>query len=135
MPLKTVITALLLLFPAIAFGKIHSERDYQMRWCEAAGGAVEVVLPDRTRVDCLTLTHAVEVDFAPKWAEAIGQALYYSFATGKRPGILLIMEGRDDGRFLDRLMAVTDAVGITVWVTTQEDLPAKRTVPGILKKD
>ncbi|OGP13850.1 MAG: hypothetical protein A2052_06100 [Deltaproteobacteria bacterium GWA2_54_12] len=121
--LRAVITALLLLSPAIASGSIHPEKDYQTRWCEAAGGETEFVLPDRARVDCLTLTHAVEVDFAPKWAEAIGQALYYSIATGKSPGILLIIEDRDDGRFLKRLLAVTDMAGITVWVTTQDDLP------------
>lgn len=125
MSLKAVIAALPLFFPALAAGSLHPERDYQALWCEAAGGEVEFVLPDRARVDCLTLTHAVEVDFAPKWAEAVGQALYYSLATGKSPGILLIMEGRDDGRFLNRLMAVTDTVGITVWVTTQDDLPSR----------
>ncbi|WP_171018846.1 hypothetical protein ACONUD_00725 [Microbulbifer harenosus] len=52
--------------------------DYQLPWCETAGGVAEYVLPDRTRVDCLTETHAMEFDFAPKWAEAIGQALYYA---------------------------------------------------------
>lgn len=131
MPLKAIIAAMLLLFPALAFGSLHPERDYQKSWCEAAGGASEFVLTDRARVDCLTLTHAVEVDFASKWAEAIGQALYYSIATGKSPGILLIMEDRDDERFLKRLRAVTDTVGITVWVTTQDDLsglPKKRAV-------
>lgn len=142
MHLRAVIAALLLLFPAFACASFHPERDYQMRWCEAAGGASEFVLPDRARVDCLTFTHAVEVDFAPKWAEAIGQALYYSIVTGKSPGILLIMEDRDDGRFLNRLMAVTDTVGITVWVTTQDDLPEKKAVSmgsgnssGVQKKD
>ncbi|MBI2400799.1 MAG: hypothetical protein HYV23_07065 [Deltaproteobacteria bacterium] len=145
MHLKTIIAALLLLFPAFACASLHPERDYQKSWCEAAGGASEFVLPDRARVDCLTLTHAVEVDFAPKWAEAIGQALYYSIATGKSPGILLIMEDRDDGRFLNRLLAVTDTVGITVWVTTQDDLtvlPKKKAVSmgsgnssGVQKKD
>lgn len=142
MPLRAFIAALLLLFPALAFGSLHPERDYQKSWCEAEGGKTEFVLPDRARVDCLTLTHAVEVDFAPKWAEAVGQALYYSIATGKSPGILLIMEGRDDGRFLKRLLAVTDVTGITVWVTTQDDLSVKKAVSmgsgnssGVQKKD
>lgn len=125
---KTIIAALLLLFPAFAFGSLHPERDYQALWCEAAGGDSEFVLPDRARVDCLTRTHAVEVDFAPKWAEAIGQSLYYSIATGKSPGILLIMEDRDDDRFLKRLLTVTDVAGITVWVTTQDDLSVKKAV-------
>jgi hypothetical protein len=31
---------------------------------------VEVVMKDGTRCDILTATHAIEVDFAKKWAEA-----------------------------------------------------------------
>lgn len=125
MRLKPVLIAILLACPAFSHASLHPERDYQRAWCESAGGVREFVLPDRARVDCLTRTHAVEVDFAPKWAEAVGQALYYSIETGRRPGILLIMEKNGDERFLKRLMAVTDVAGITVWVTTGEDLPLK----------
>ncbi len=131
MPLKTLIAAFLLLFPALASGRTHLEKAYQGAWCSAAGGRVEVVLPDRARVDCLTPTHAVEVDFAPKWAEAVGQALYYAHVTGKSPGVLLIMENRDDERFLGRLMSLTGSTGITVWVTTAADLSG----PGAVSND
>lgn len=98
------------------------ERAYQAAWCQMHYGAVEVVLPDRTRVDCLTATHAVEVDFAYKWAEAVGQALYYSRATSLRPGVLLIMEGEGDRRFLDRVLLISDELGIMVWTITPADL-------------
>ena len=47
---------------------------------------------DKTRIDCLTQTHAIEFDFADKWAESIGQALHYSFMTGKRAKIILILD-------------------------------------------
>jgi hypothetical protein len=40
---------------------------------EAHRGQVEVVLPDGTRCDCLTETHAIEFDFGRGWGEAIGQ--------------------------------------------------------------
>jgi hypothetical protein len=43
-----------------------------------------VVLPDGTRCDCLTDTHAIEFDFGNKWAEAIGQSAYYALQTGKK---------------------------------------------------
>ena len=33
------------------------------KWCEAQKGRVEVVLPDGTRCDCVTDTHAIEFDF------------------------------------------------------------------------
>lgn len=65
---------------------------------------MEYKLSDKTRVDCLTDKLAVEVDFAPKWAECIGQALYYGKMTGKRPACVLIMErGEKDLKYLNRL--------------------------------
>ena len=42
---------------------------------------------DGTRCDILTDTHAIEVDFADKWAEAIGQSLKYATQTGKKAGM------------------------------------------------
>lgn len=120
-----LVIALLLAFPALSFSGLHPEREYQRAWCDMNGGTREFVLPDRSRIDCLTGTHAIEVDFAAKWAEAVGQSLYYSIETGREPGILLIMEESGDERFLKRLMEVTDMAGITVWVTTAGDLPSK----------
>ena len=52
---------------------------------------VEVRLADRTRVDILTEDYAIEVDFATKWAEAIGQALHYARMTGRKPGVIIII--------------------------------------------
>ena len=54
----------------------HPEKWYQEKWCEAQKGRVEVVLPDGTRCDCVTATHAIEFDFGGGWAEAIGQGLH-----------------------------------------------------------
>ena len=39
-----------------------------------------------------SFAYAVEFDFAEKWAEAVGQALYYALKTGKKPAVVLIME-------------------------------------------
>jgi len=55
-------------------------------------GDVEVTLPDGTRADIVNTTHAVEVDFTDKWAEAVGQSLYYSFRLQKIAGIVLILD-------------------------------------------
>lgn len=77
-------------------------------------GQTEVVLKDGTRVDCLTDEYAVEVEFAPKWAESIGQALYYAQVTGKKPGVLLIMK-KSEQRYLDRLQVVAENKKISVW--------------------
>lgn len=81
----------------------YHEKYYQEKWCDAQKGRSEYVLPDRTRADCITFSHAVEVDFANKFYEAIGQSLYYSLQTGKRAGIVLIIEKERERKYYYRL--------------------------------
>lgn len=78
---------------------------------------MEYVLPDKTRCDCMTGTHAVEFDFGVKWAEAVGQALHYAAHTGKRAGIVLILEGKEDCKYLIRLNFIIQRyeLPIDVW--------------------
>ncbi|GFO68578.1 hypothetical protein GMLC_21570 [Geomonas limicola] len=117
MRLKLLIAGALLALsssPVIA-GHLHPEREYQAAWCQRAGGEQEVVLDDRSRVDCLTEVYAVEVEFAPKWKEAVGQSLFYGLKLKRRPGIVLILEEPEEHRYLDRLKLVADRYGIQVW--------------------
>ena len=72
--------------------RLHKEADYQNFWCKCHNGITEYKNQDYTRVDCLTETHAVEFDFANKWAESIGQALHYQYLTGKKAKVVLILE-------------------------------------------
>jgi len=82
----------------------YSEKTYQEHWCKARGGQLEYRLSDKTRVDCLTDKYAVEFDFANKWHECIGQALYYGQKTKRTPACVLIMEnGEKDIKYLRRL--------------------------------
>lgn len=53
---------------------------------------VEYRLWDNTRVDYLSPEIAWEIDWAYKWAEAIGQSRYYSLLTNRRPGIILLVK-------------------------------------------
>lgn len=109
---------MLVLWPQCAYaGHLQSEAEYQDEWCELKDGEVEFILPDRTRCDCLTLTHAVEMDFARKWAEALGQSLHYAANTGRRAGIVLIIEKPGEIKYLQRLEAVIGHYGlpIDVW--------------------
>ena len=87
----------------------HSERWYQVRWCELYGGKIEYVLPDRTRVDCLLPKYAVEFDFAKKWPESAGQALHYARMTKRKPGVVLILEKKKDLKYLKRLRKLSRA--------------------------
>ncbi len=83
--------------------RLHKEKWYQEKWCSGKGVG-EFTLPDRTRIDCLTKTHAIEIDFADKWYEAIGQALHYSLESEKRAGILLIVEKFQDRKHYIRMI-------------------------------
>ncbi len=99
----------------------YKEKDYQNIWCGVNNGEKEVVLPDMSRVDCVTQTHAVEFDFAKKWSESIGQSLYYSSVLGKSPAVVLIIENPEkDARYLRRLETVAKKYGITVWTMTSD---------------
>ena len=62
-----------------------------------------MVLPDGTRCDCVTDTHAIEFDFGRNWAEAVGQSSYYSLQTKKKPGVVLILETMKDRKYWIRL--------------------------------
>jgi hypothetical protein len=90
----TVITGIVLalLLVCVSFARaanLHPERWYQEKWC-AGRGELEVVMADGSRCDCLTPGHAVEFDFAKKWAEALGQSLNYARQTGRTGGIVFI---------------------------------------------
>lgn len=111
-----IILSLAFFLPGLAFARTP-ERAYQEEWCAREGGVVEYTLPDKARVDCLTDEYAVEVDFASKWAEAVGQSLYYAERTGKRPGVLLILENEGGSRHLERLALLAKKFGIRVWTT------------------
>jgi hypothetical protein len=120
----SIIPLLLLILTALS-GCAHKpllEMDYQRWWCERHGGTLEYRLPDGTRVDCLTKEYAVEVEYAAKWAESIGQALYYAQNTGRKPAVVLIVRDKNDGRFLKRLQYVAKEQGIKVWTVRPKDL-------------
>jgi hypothetical protein len=59
-----LILIFIVLFPSLLLAKReHTEKWYQEKWCEAHKGQVEIAMPDSTRCDCVTDTHAIEFDF------------------------------------------------------------------------
>lgn len=102
--MKNIVVLFLVFLSSNCFaGRLHPEKWYQNKWCAEHGGQIEVILPDRTRCDCVTETHAIEFDFGNKWAEAIGQSLYYSLQTSKKAGIVLILESIEDRKYWIRM--------------------------------
>jgi len=92
------------------------ESYYQGIFATAVKGQREVVLSDQARVDIVTDTFAIEVDFADKWAESIGQSLYYGRMLNKKPGVLLVVNGTKEERYVKRLMMVAAHNDIQVWI-------------------
>lgn len=115
---------LIILFEQISSAAtLYKEKDYQNAWCSANKGKTEVVLADKARVDCVTTNYAIEFDFAKKWGESIGQALYYGLSLNKQPGIVLIMENAEqDYKYLNRVTKVADQHNIKVWTITPDEL-------------
>ena len=107
------------------FGTVQSkmhERDYQQVWCDAHSGEVEVRLRDSTRVDCIAdidgVAYAIDFDFAKKWAEAIGQSMYYAKMTRREPGVVLIVEDFDsDLKHINKITYAMQDAGIRLWLT------------------
>lgn len=82
------------------------------------GGHVELEyrLDDGARVDIFTEDYAIEVDWAPKWAESIGQSLYYGKTTNKRSVALIIVEEPvKDMIYLRRLKAAVADLEVEIW--------------------
>lgn len=101
------------------FAQAKTERYYQEKHCK---GITEYVLHDRTRVDCLTDTHAIEYDFGKKWHQAIGQSLGYAFETNKRAGIVLIIESSKDYKYWIKLNSIIEhyKLPIDTWMLKGE---------------
>ena len=85
----------------------------------------EVRLEDGTRADLISEDYAIEVDWSAKWAEGIGQALFYSEMTSKAPGVLLLrksdqsMESHDI--YVARCRRVCFQKRIALWEATEGD--------------
>jgi len=79
--------------------KLH-EKDYVKLTCT---GQIEYVLEDSTRVDCLSEEYAIEYDWAKKWAESVGQSLYYAKMTGRKPAVALILESERDEKYVKKI--------------------------------
>ena len=96
--------------------RLHPESHYQQYYANLVGGGTEKVLKDRTRCDIVTDTHAIEVDFADKWAEAIGQSLSYGLNLNLKHAIVLIMEQENDERHFIRINTIIDHYQLNIEV-------------------
>lgn len=111
-----------------------TEADYARQVAARIGGTVEVAAWDRTRVDILTEEEAIEVDFARKWAEAIGQALYYAIVHDREPGIVLLATRGDehDAAFAYRCQTVCARHSIALRIELiDKEVPHEHDAPAV----
>ena len=120
--LKSIIALAVTVPVLLCAARLNPESYYQKIAAKKYGGETEVTMPDGTRCDIVTEKHAIEVDFADKWGEAIGQSLNYAFQSNKRAGILLILESKDDEKHLIRVNSIIeyyklpiDVLAIRAW--------------------
>lgn len=71
---------------------------------------------DGTRVDLLTSKWAIEVDWAKKWSEAIGQSVWYALNTNKDPGVILLSDIIKDKSYIYRCRTVCTKLNIMLWL-------------------
>jgi hypothetical protein len=117
---KLSIILIIVILSGLLFAGKYKEKDYQNKFAEymkkkSKTVKTEHVLPDKTRVDILTDKYAIEVDWANKWAEGIGQSLYYGLMTKKIPGVVLILKSDKDKVHLRRLKRVAGRYEIIIW--------------------
>ncbi len=101
----TIFKIIIILF--LATGNLYAknkkfEKEYQAIDCKARNGKAEVVVKGG-RIDCETKHFVIEYDLARKWAECLGQALYYSAVKDKFGLCSLIIENKKDYKYLKKL--------------------------------
>lgn len=100
--------------------RLHPESWYQENVATKWKAQTEVKVANG-RVDIVGKNYATEVEFADKWKEAIGQALWYAMQTNKQPGIVIICETPEDNIHAIRLRSVINnsKLDIKVWIYSE----------------
>lgn len=93
MVIKTVLAVIIWI--SLLYNTYGGELEECQRLAPLYNANVEVVLWDNTRVDLVNEEYAIEVDWANKWQQAIGQSVYYSIVTNKKPAIILLVNDLD----------------------------------------
>ncbi len=111
------IAHVLWLCPDAEAGRGPREAEVRARLC--SGIKQEVTLGKMGRADCVSTTHAIEIDWSEKWHEGLGQVLAYATATRLRPGLVLVCR-QDEANCLRHSLAAQEVLSAqsltaTVW--------------------
>ena len=110
---------IMLLVPTVVLAqRLHPKRWYQERWCSKYIDHTETSVSDQ--YDCLSEKYVIEFDYADMWYEAIGESLHYALQTGRKAGIVLIMENERDMKYWIKLKKTIEHyhLPIDIWNTS-----------------
>ena len=60
----------------------------------------------------MTKDYAIEFDFAKKWAESVGQSLYYAKMTNRLPAVAIILTKWSDMIYVKRIERLNNGIKI-----------------------
>jgi hypothetical protein len=111
--METMKNSLIAVISIFTWTSLFSQTDayYVNLIAQNLGGKTEVFL-DGGRADVVTETYAIEVEFAKKWKESVGQALFYAQRTNKKAGIVLVMQSLADSKYGIMLQSTLDYMGL-----------------------
>lgn len=116
----------------VSFAATLNEAYYQARFC--SGMRLEVSLGPQRRADCITTTHAIEVDWADKWKQGIGQSMAYAAHTGLKPGVILICRKEVQNCLLSSLYTRQTFSQMGISATIWECMPADKNLDACLMR-
>jgi hypothetical protein len=123
--LAVVVAVVALLFVAARPARReHNELYWSAIIAEQLHGKAEYRLPDGARVDILTADEAIEIDWPNKWAEGVGQALYYGAATWRRATVVyLVSDPEREACHIERgrIAAQAGGVAVRLWSVTDRN--------------
>jgi hypothetical protein len=80
-------------------------------------GEAEYRLDDGARIDILLPKEAIEIDWPKKWAEGVGQALFYGSKTNKTPVVLYLVSNlKEEEKYINRGKIAAKKGGVEVWL-------------------
>jgi hypothetical protein len=119
---RFILCLLFVLWSGIAFG--HDENFVTRLLADKYQAQTQVRLSDGSIADMVTSDYAIEVEWAPKWKESIGQSELYATLSGKLPGVILLVEYPVvEQKYVDRCTSVCSKMGIKMWVERIEPVP------------
>ncbi len=101
----------------ITHAEEFTESDWQVAFNKKVTRGVLEAKTATGRVDILTKTHAIEVDYARNYREAVNQALRYAQETKRKPGIALIIDGETDTpQAAEAAKKLAEEAGVAFWL-------------------